>query len=245
MLNVESVVKKFRQGSNEVRALNGLSMQIEQGKFIAIMGPSGCGKSTLLHVMSGLTNVDAGKVEINGNDISRFSDRELTQFRRNHIGLVFQSFNLITSLTAYDNVRLPMKDTNDSKKKVERILARMGLQDRIHHRPAAMSGGEQQRVAIARALINDPAVVFADEPTGSLDSVTGQEVCRILHELCDEQGKSVVLVTHEPNVARWASKVFVMRDGNIVNTFDVEEGADANWLASRYQESLTCDASVV
>ena len=237
-LEATAITKVFGQGRNQVRALNSLSLSVRPGEFVAIMGPSGCGKSTLLHVMSGLTNVDSGRLAIDGHDISTFNDQQLTKFRRTHVGIVFQAFNLITSLTAIDNVRLPMRDSSARRLRAAELLRLLGLEDRAHHRPAAMSGGEQQRVAIARALANDPAIVFADEPTGSLDSITGQKVCELLSDLCREHGKTIVLVTHEPSVARWASRILVMKDGQLVNDFPVDENADGNWVATHYQNSI-------
>lgn len=238
-LQATGITKHFGQGSNQVRALNNLSLNVNQGEFVAIMGPSGCGKSTLLHVMSGLTNIDSGTILIDGQDISQFNDQQLTKFRRHNVGIVFQAFNLITSLTAIDNVRLPMIDSSSGSTRAASLLDQLGLKERANHRPAAMSGGEQQRVAIARALANDPAIVFADEPTGSLDSVTGQQVCELLSSLCKDHGKTIVLVTHEPSVARWASRIVVMKDGGLVNDFPVDENADGNWVAVQYQRSIS------
>lgn len=243
-LQTNSITKDFGQGRNQVRALKNLSLIVNAGEFVAIMGPSGCGKSTLLHVMAGLTNIDSGSISIDGQDISKFNDYELTKFRRNNVGIVFQAFNLITSLSAIDNVRLPMTDNAKGRARAAELLRQLGLAERADHRPASMSGGEQQRVAIARSLANDPAIVFADEPTGSLDSITGQNVCELLSNLCIEHGKTIVLVTHEPSVARWASRILVMKDGQIVNDFPVDPGADGNWVATQYQCSISASSAV-
>src|SRR3982750_4759076 len=177
-LVVENVRKSFRQGDREVLALNGVSLSVDRGRFLAIMGASGSGKSTLLHLMAGLTNPDAGRVVINDQEISSLNDRDLTLFRRRNVGLVFQSFNLIPTLSAEENIALPLmldgKDGAAAHSKVNELLESLGLSKRRHHRPDAMSGGEQQRVAIGRALVSDPAVVLADEPTGNLDSANSR-----------------------------------------------------------------------
>ena len=212
---------------------------IEEGEFVAVMGASGSGKSTLLHVMAGLAPPDEGRVVIDGADLSAMSDGQLTRFRRRKIGLVFQAFNLIPSLTAHDNISLPiLADGRNGRvdERVERLLDRLGLISRRHHRPDAMSGGEQQRVAIARALVNDPALVLADEPTGSLDSVSGQKICRLLRELSEEQQRTIVVVTHEPAVAAWAQRVVVMKDGCILTQFGTGDFKDAHTLAAHYQD---------
>ena len=203
------------------------------------MGASGSGKSTLLHVTAGLTWPDAGTVVIDGTDLTTMSDAQLTRFRRRKIGLVFQAFNLIPSLTAYQNITLPLLADGKSAGVGERVvplLERLGLTPRRDHRPDALSGGEQQRVAIARALITDPAVVLADEPTGSLDSVSGQNICQLLQELCQEQQRTIAVVTHEPAVARWATRVVVMRDGRILTEFRTADFSNAHALAAHYQD---------
>jgi putative ABC transport system ATP-binding protein len=233
------VTKRFRQGETVVEAIRDVSLLIAAGEFVAVMGASGSGKSTLLHVMAGLAPPDEGRVLIDGADLSSMSDGELTRFRRRKIGLVFQAFNLIPSLTADDNITLPILagGHNDrSGARVQRLLDRLGLVPRRHHRPDALSGGEQQRVAIARALVNDPALVLADEPTGSLDSVSGQQICRLLRELCEAERRTIVVVTHEPAVAAWAQRVVVMKDGCILTQFGTGEFKDAQTLAAHYQD---------
>jgi putative ABC transport system ATP-binding protein len=209
------------------------------------MGASGSGKSTLLHVMAGLATPDAGRVLIDGTDLSAMSDSQLTRFRRRKIGLVFQAFNLIPSLTAEDNISLPIVTGGNNKmdgRVVECLLDRLGLFARRRHRPDALSGGEQQRVAIARALVNDPALVLADEPTGSLDSISGQNICRLLRELSEEQQRTIVVVTHEPAVAVWAQRVVVMKDGCILTQFATADFHDAQSLAAHYQDIVGQDA---
>jgi putative ABC transport system ATP-binding protein len=240
-LLVENVCKQYRQGQRVVTALAGVSLSVERGQFLAIMGASGSGKSTLLHLMAGLTRADSGRVVVNGTDLATLNDRQLTLFRRRNIGLVFQAFNLIPTLTAEENIRLPlMLDGRNGQAiaaKVDELLCSLGLAQRRHHRPDALSGGEQQRVAIGRALVSEPAVILADEPTGNLDSSNSHGVCELLKTLSLEHGRTIVMVTHEPSVAAYASEVAVLKDGRLVDRFPTE-GADAEELAIRYQESL-------
>jgi putative ABC transport system ATP-binding protein len=245
-LAVRDVVKRYKQGTTEVRALDGVSLDVSRGKLLAVMGASGSGKSTLLHLMAGLTTADAGQVLVDGQDLSTMDDKRLTLFRRRHIGLVFQSFNLIPTLTAEENVLLPlMLDGKASANgaagaRVDDLLRTLGIEGRRRHRPDAMSGGEQQRVAIGRALVTDPAVILADEPTGNLDSANSRSVCELLRDLCAEHGKTIVMVTHEPTVAAYASEVAVLKDGKLVSRFPTEgtEGGGADKLAARYQECI-------
>jgi putative ABC transport system ATP-binding protein len=217
---VENASKSFRQGDRLVRALDGVSLDVQRGQFMAIMGASGSGKSTMLHLMAALAKPDGGKVLIDGQDVSAMNDRTLTRFRRKNIGLVFQAFNLIPTLSAEENVALPLmlagRLGKEEHAKVEELLKSLGLIDRRSHRPDAMSGGEQQRVAIGRALVTDPAVILADEPTGNLDSVNSRAVCELLRDLSVIHGKTVVMVTHEPTVAAYATEVAVLKDGKLV-----------------------------
>jgi putative ABC transport system ATP-binding protein len=246
-LRVENVRKVFYQGTTPIEALKNVSQTIEQGDFVAVMGASGSGKSTLLHVIAGLTRPEAGNVFVDGENIATMTDYELTLFRRRRIGLVFQSFNLIPTLSAEDNILLPLLADGRAEAangRLDDLLQRLGLADRRHHRPDALSGGEQQRVAIARALITDPSIVLADEPTGSLDSVSGQTLCKILREICRAQGRTIVVVTHEPSVAVWAKRVVVLKDGMILSQFPTDEFHDAHSLAARYQEIVDGAATV-
>ena len=241
-LVVDKAVKRFRQGDRMVYALSGVSLDVAEGQFLAIMGASGSGKSTLLHLMAGLTNPDEGHVIINGTDLSKLSDRELTLFRRRHIGLVFQSFNLIPTLTAQENILLPLmldgRNGEAGQQKVDQLLTTLGLADRQAHRPDAMSGGEQQRVAIGRALVADPAVILADEPTGNLDSTNSRSVCELLRELSQIHNKTIVMVTHEPTVAAYAQEVAVLKDGKLLERFPTQGPEGGQELAQRYQECL-------
>jgi putative ABC transport system ATP-binding protein len=241
-LVVDKAVKRFRQGDRMVSALSGVSLEVAQGQFLAIMGASGSGKSTLLHLMAGLTSPDEGQVIINGTDLSKLGDRELTLFRRRNIGLVFQSFNLIPTLTAQENILLPLmldgRNGETGHQKVDQLLTTLGLFDRRTHRPDAMSGGEQQRVAIGRALVADPAVILADEPTGNLDSANSRSVCELLRELSQKYSKTIVIVTHEPTVAAYAQEVAVLKDGKLLERFPTQGPEGGQELAQRYQECL-------
>jgi putative ABC transport system ATP-binding protein len=241
-LVVKNVTKEFRQGDRAVQALAGIDLSVSQGQFLAIMGASGSGKSTLLHLMAGLTPPDSGQVIVNGTDLTALSDRQLTLFRRRSIGLVFQSFNLIPTLTAEENISLPLMldsaSTHAIHTKVDELLSHLGLTARKHHRPDALSGGEQQRVAIGRALVSEPAVVLAVEPTGNLDSAKSRSVCELLRDLSSIHGKTIVMVTHEPSVAAYAQEVAVLKDGRLVDRFPTDGPDRGQSLAVRYQEVL-------
>lgn len=241
-LVVENVSKKFRQGDRSVAALGGVSLEVPRGQFLAIMGASGSGKSTLLHLMAGLAQPDGGRVVINGTDLTALNDRELTLFRRHQIGLIFQAFNLIPTLTAEENVLLPLmldgRNGQAGRDKVNELLQTLGLSSRRGHRPDAMSGGEQQRVAIGRALVTSPTVLLADEPTGNLDSVNSKAVCELLRDLAVMRNTTIVMVTHEPTVAAYAQEVAVLRDGQLVERFSTQDLAGHQELAVRYQECL-------
>jgi putative ABC transport system ATP-binding protein len=241
-LVVDNVIKRFRQGDRDVSALAGVSLDVAEGAFLAVMGASGSGKSTLLHLMAGLATPDSGRVVIRGENLAEMNDRQLTLFRRHHIGLVFQSFNLIPTLTAEENVALPLlldgKSESDVRPKVREMMESLGLTSRLTHRPDAMSGGEQQRVAIARALVTDPAVLLADEPTGNLDSANSKSVCELLRDLSSLHSKTIVMVTHEPTVAAYAQEVAVIKDGKMVERFATQETNGGQGLALRYQECL-------
>jgi putative ABC transport system ATP-binding protein len=239
---IDNVAKHYRQGDRDVAALSGVSLDVAAGAFLAVMGASGSGKSTLLHLMAGLTKSDSGTVRVNGQDLGGMNDTQLTLFRRRSIGLVFQSFNLIPTLTADENIALPLmldgKSPQESKTKVDELLEILGLTQRRRHRPDAMSGGEQQRVAIGRALVTNPAVLLADEPTGNLDSVNSRAVCELLRDLAAMRNTTIVMVTHEPTVAAYAHEVAVLKDGRLVERFATQEIGGHQGLAVRYQECL-------
>jgi len=241
-LRVERLTKRFRQGNAVVEALKDVSLSIRRGEFVAVMGASGSGKSTLLHVLAGLTRADSGQVVVDDQPLAEMSDYHLTLFRRRKIGLVFQAFNLIPTLNAWDNILLPlMADGRASAAdaSLKKLLDRLELTHRVKHRPDALSGGEQQRVAIARAIIGDPSIILADEPTGSLDSVTGQSICKLLQQLCKEQGRTIVVVTHEPAVAVWADRIIVLKDGRVLTQFPTEQFRDVHHLAAHYQDVVS------
>jgi putative ABC transport system ATP-binding protein len=240
-LSVEKVSKTFHQGRRSVTALASIDLAVPQGRFLAIMGASGSGKSTLLHLMAGLARPDSGSVRINGADLAQMPDKQLTIFRRRNIGLVFQSFNLIPTLSAEENIALPLmlegRNGELTHEKIDRLLADLGIADRRTHRPDSLSGGEQQRVAIGRALAADPAVILADEPTGNLDSANSRSVCELLRDLAVKHNKTIVMVTHEPDVGAFAQEVAVIRDGQIISRFPTE-GMNGQELAVKYSESL-------
>ena len=238
VIDVRDLHKTYTTGSQKVHALRGVTLSIDQPGFHAIMGPSGSGKTTLLHMLAALDRPDSGTIRIAGQNIESISETDLTLFRRRHIGIVFQQFNLISTLSALDNVTLPaMLDAVPAAERNERgleLLNALGLADRAHHRPDAMSGGEQQRVAIARALYFAPRVLFADEPTGNLDSSTSGQMWELLSAIAAERDLTVVMVTHEPAAAVHCQRVCLLRDGLIESTFETE-GLDAAELATRAQ----------
>jgi putative ABC transport system ATP-binding protein len=201
-----------------VEALRGVSLDVVSGGLTAVMGPSGSGKSTLMHILAGLDGPTEGTVEIAGQNITRMSDNELTRLRRRHIGFVFQFFNLLPMLSAEENVVLPLSIAGEKPDRawLEQLLSDVGLQDRRTHRPSELSGGQQQRVAVARSLVTRPTVLFADEPTGNLDSTTGMEILELLRASVDERGQTIVMVTHDPRAARFADRVLHLADGEIV-----------------------------
>jgi putative ABC transport system ATP-binding protein len=212
------VTRRYGEGDTAVDALKGVSLDIEPGKLTAIMGPSGSGKSTLMHILAALDRPTSGYVTIAGTRLGDLSDTEITKIRRKHIGFVFQFFNLLPMLTAEENVLLPLSiaGVKPNRADFEELLEKVGLADRRKHRPSELSGGQQQRVAIARALVSRPTVVFADEPTGNLDSKTGGEILELLHESVEALGQTMVMVTHEARAASFADRVLFLADGLIV-----------------------------
>jgi len=212
-------VKIYGRGDTAVRALDGITVDIAAGRFTAVMGPSGSGKSTLMHCLAGLDSLTSGRVLIAGVELGHLSDAALTRVRRERIGFVFQSFNLIPTLSAEENITLPIRlaGTKPDAGWVEQVVDTVGLGDRLNHRPSELSGGQQQRVAVARALASRPDVVFADEPTGNLDSKSGAEVLALLRQAVDRFGQTVVMVTHDPAAAAWADEALFLADGRIVD----------------------------
>jgi putative ABC transport system ATP-binding protein len=239
MIQLEDVRKTYRQGSQDVEALRGVNLTIGGTGFFAVMGPSGSGKSTLLHLVGGLDRADAGRVVVGGEDLSHLSERELTKFRRKRVGIVFQKFNLIPTLTAAQNVALPglidRAEQDWIDERVRTLLSELGVEGRADHRPDALSGGEQQRVAIARALLFHPPLLLADEPTGSLDSASSERLWNLLDELAKKQNITVLMVTHEPAAAAHCRRVFVLGDGRFKGDFEVN-GLDTAGVATRYQQ---------
>jgi putative ABC transport system ATP-binding protein len=219
---LRDVRKVYGRGDGAVVALDGVSVHLPVGSFTAVMGPSGSGKSTFLNVAAGLDRPSAGSVTVGDTDLTRLSERRLTILRRERIGFVFQAFNLLPSLTVAQNIGLPMRLDGHRVRRsaVREVAARVGLEKRLRHRPSQLSGGQQQRVAIARAVVTRPEVVFADEPTGALDSRTGREVLGLLREIVDADGRTVVMVTHDPAAAAWADRVILLADGRLVGALE-------------------------
>jgi putative ABC transport system ATP-binding protein len=217
MLIAKDLSKTYGQGANAVRALDRVTIGFDTGAFAAIMGPSGSGKSTLMHCLAGLDTVTSGSVLVGDTQISGLADRELTLFRREHVGFIFQSFNLLPALTAEQNIRLPLELAGrpPDPRWFQEVVGVLGLGDRLGHRPSELSGGQQQRVACARALISRPDVIFADEPTGNLDSRSGAEVLTFLRHSVREFGQTIILVTHDPVAASYAERVVFLADGQV------------------------------
>jgi putative ABC transport system ATP-binding protein len=227
-----SVTRRYGEGESAVDALRGVSLEVPAGQFTAVMGPSGSGKSTLMHLLAGLDTPTAGTVHIGGRDITNMRDRQLTKLRREHIGFVFQSFNLLPTLTAEENILLPLSiaGRKPDRAEIDALIARVGLTDRRDHRPSELSGGQQQRVAIARALITRPTVLFADEPTGNLDSASGAEILELLREAVELDGQTTLMVTHDAHAARVADRVVFIGDGRVVS--DLAEPTEDEVLAA-------------
>jgi putative ABC transport system ATP-binding protein len=229
IIETSNLTKEFRRDEFHVVALKDVSLQIPKGEFVALMGPSGSGKSTLLHLIAAMDRPTGGEIRVLGHNLRELNDREIAHWRNEHVGFIFQQFNLIPVLTALENVELPLKLTN--LKKPERLehattaLKLVGLGDRLRHFPRQLSGGQEQRVAIARAIVTDPALILADEPTGNLDAASAQEVLTILSKLNKDFGKTIVMVTHDPQAARFATRVHHLEKGELMAAGDAPVGA--------------------
>ncbi|MHA1772453.1 MAG: ABC transporter ATP-binding protein [Candidatus Thorarchaeota archaeon] len=244
-IETEDLVKVYRIGNVEIQALRGLSLKIEEGEMIAIVGPSGSGKTTLLNILGGLAHPTAGKAWVAGREISGASQAELGTLRQRVVGHIFQTLNLIPTLTAYENVELPMlainTPTEKRRKRVTELLETVGLNLRMKHKPDELSGGEKQRVAIAAALANDPPIVICDEPTGDLDTETGAKIVEFLHRVNKEMGKTVIIVTHDPAIARQTDRIYRIMDGQIISVQKPSETEEANaaLMAQMYRDRIT------
>ena len=218
IINIKDIKKSYTVGTQEVNALRGINLSVEKGEFISIMGPSGSGKTTLMNIIGCLDTPSSGEYELNGSLVSKLEDDELARIRNKEIGFVFQSFNLLAKNSVLENVMLPLKyagfEKSEAVKKSNEVIDKVGLSDRLAHTPAELSGGQQQRVAIARALVNKPSIIFADEPTGNLDSKTGKEVMTIFKEL-NASGQTIILITHEESIANQSNRIITIKDGLI------------------------------
>jgi len=227
VVTARGLTRVYGEGETAVHALRGVDLDVQSARLTAVMGPSGSGKSTLMHLLAGLDRPDGGEVEIGGTKVTGLDDAGLTKLRREHIGFVFQFFNLLPMLTARENILLPLEIAGRSPEPgwFDDIVAKMGLGDRLSHRPNEMSGGQQQRVAVARALVSRPTVVFADEPTGNLDSTNSGEILSLLREAVDSFGQTTVMVTHDPHAAAIADRVLFLDDGQIVRDLEQTDAA--------------------
>jgi len=212
-------VKVYGKGGGEVRALDGVTVQLEKGRFTAIMGPSGSGKSTLMHCLAGLDSLTSGSVYIGGTQLDSLNDRQLTELRRTEVGFIFQAYNLVPTLTALENITLPLLlgGSKGDQQWIDQVIDTVGLRSRLSHRPSELSGGQQQRVAVARAMASRPTIIFADEPTGNLDSRTGAEILTFMRTAVRELGQTIVMVTHDPVAAAYADRVIFLNDGRVVD----------------------------
>ena len=241
-IQIEKLTKIYGSGSTAVTALDHVNIAIREGEFVAIMGPSGCGKSTLLHLLGGLDKPSEGNVLIGGHNLTDLDDDKLTELRRRRIGFVFQFFNLIPVLTALENAALPVTLDGvrpaEAKAKATEWLTKFGLADRLANRPDQLSGGQQQRVAIARALVADPELILADEPTGNLDTRSGDEIASLLRNVSKEYKRTVVMVTHDPRIAAYADRIIFIKDGKVVDETLLERknGKNTDFVANKVKE---------
>jgi putative ABC transport system ATP-binding protein len=239
LLQLKNVSKVYTVGTEEIRALNEVTMEIEEGEFVAVMGPSGSGKSTFLQVASLLNNVSGGAIYLKGKDVTKYTEIELARLRNKEIGFVFQQFNLLARTSALENVELPLVYggvvSSERKRRAKEMLGKVGLSDRLSNTPAQLSGGQQQRVAIARALVNEPSLIFADEPTGNLDSKSGEDIKNLLINL-HKEGKTIIMVTHEQEVAEIAKRIVLFHDGEIL--YDDKFGFNEHVKSEKAMEYL-------
>lgn len=239
-VDIVDLRKSYPGADQPVHALRGVTLSIAPATFVAVMGASGSGKSTLLHLVAGLDDASGGSVIVEGCDLAAMSDRERTLFRRRRLGVIFQAYNLLPQLTALENVALPLAleggYQRETRHRATQLLNDVGLGQRVNHRPAALSGGEQQRVAVARALMNDPALILADEPTGNLDSRNGGAIWRLLTDLVRAQGRTLLAVTHEPAGAAVADRIVLLKDGALAGEFEPNADGQVSHVASRYAE---------
>lgn len=220
LVSIQHLVKSYRRGPQSIPVLEDISFEIDEGEFLALMGPSGSGKSTLLNLIAGIDKADSGKISVGGVDISHLPETDLARWRATHVGFIFQFYNLIPVLTAFENVELPLLLTSMSRRErrehVETALSVVGLADRMEHRPSELSGGQQQRVAIARAIVSDPSILVADEPTGDLDRVSAEEILNLMEQLNRDFGKTIIMVTHDPRAAERARRLLHLEKGILV-----------------------------
>jgi putative ABC transport system ATP-binding protein len=240
IITTENLTKVYGKGETAVTALDHVSLKVNAGEFVAVMGPSGCGKSTLLHLLGGLDRPSEGGVSIDGTAIADMKDDDLTRLRRRKMGFVFQFYNLIPVLNAVENAALPVTldgvKPAEAKKRAAEWLQRFGLGDRLASRPDQLSGGQQQRVAVARALVAEPALILADEPTGNLDTRSGDEIAGLLRQVTKEYGRTVVMVTHDPRIAAYADRIIFLKDGKVIDETQLERKGAAEKIASKMKE---------
>ncbi|MBN2388863.1 MAG: ABC transporter ATP-binding protein [Anaerolineales bacterium] len=242
LIHTENLTKIYGSGETAVTALDHVSIKVKEGEFVAVMGPSGCGKSTLLHLLGGLDSSSAGKVVIDGTSLAEMKDDDLTKLRRQKIGFVFQFYNLIPVLTAVENASLPITLDGvrpaEARKRAAEWLERFELGERLNNRPDQLSGGQQQRVAVARALVAEPALILADEPTGNLDTRSGDEIASLLREVTKKYGRTVIMVTHDPRIAAYADRIIFLKDGKVIDETILEKknGKNADLLAGKMKE---------
>ncbi len=239
IIQTENLTKIYGAGETAVTALADVNLSVNAGEFVAVMGPSGCGKSTLMHLLGGLDRPTRGRVIVDGHDLSDLSDQALTELRRRKIGFIFQFFNLIPVLNATENAALPLlldgRPQAEAHQKARAWLEKVGLRDRLHHRPDQLSGGQQQRVAIARALVAEPALMLCDEPTGNLDSRASDEIAGVLRQAADEWGRAVVMVTHDPRIAAYADRIVFLKDGLVTDetVLDPQKSGNSAYIETR------------